>query len=212
MNEGAGKAGCTKRTHSLACKMSKAHKHSHYRSAGIPGLPCAMVLTASFVLSLVSRAFLPPSPVRIITSQGLISASGYQDHTTSPSATTRFVFTCHRRPPHPAPNVRDDRETPLVRGAGRQSSIAVSTQLRSDIFFAGGLDKTAKQSVKRSMRPTAGIWHDGLRAICRRGHSRHLAVLAQTVQGLMLTEAAQFEVADFKYRCLNFGGKSTSHE
>src|SRR5580700_253533 len=51
-----------------------------------------------------------------------------------------------------------------------------------------------------------------LRAIRRRGRSRHLAVLAQPVQGLMLTEAAQFEMADFKDRCRNFGGKSTSHE
>src|ERR1700737_5001206 len=51
-----------------------------------------------------------------------------------------------------------------------------------------------------------------LRAIRRRGRSRHLAVLAQPVQGLMLTEAAQFEMADFKDRCRNFCGKSTSHE
>ena len=28
----------------------------------------------------------------------------------------------------------------------------------------------------------------------------------------MPTEAAQFEMADFKDRCRNFGGKSTSHE
>jgi hypothetical protein len=28
----------------------------------------------------------------------------------------------------------------------------------------------------------------------------------------MLTEAAQFEMADFNDRCRNFGGKSTSHE
>src|ERR1700688_4604190 len=51
-----------------------------------------------------------------------------------------------------------------------------------------------------------------LRAIRPRGRSRHLAVLAQPVQGLMLTEDAQFEMADFKDRCRNFCGKSTSHE
>src|ERR1700676_4358461 len=51
-----------------------------------------------------------------------------------------------------------------------------------------------------------------LRAIRPRGRSRHLAVLVQPVQGLMLTEAAQFEMADFKDRCRNFCGKSTSHE
>ena len=51
-----------------------------------------------------------------------------------------------------------------------------------------------------------------LRAIRQRGRSRHLAVLAQPVKGLMLTEAAQFEMADFEDRCRNFGGKSTTHE
>src|SRR5216683_2367078 len=51
-----------------------------------------------------------------------------------------------------------------------------------------------------------------LHAIRPRGRSRQLAVLAQPVQGLMLTEAAQFEMADFNDRCRNFGGKSTSHE
>jgi hypothetical protein len=51
-----------------------------------------------------------------------------------------------------------------------------------------------------------------LHAIRPHGRSRHLAVLAQPVQGLMLTEAAQFEMADFNDRCGNFGGKSTSHE
>src|ERR1700741_3375081 len=51
-----------------------------------------------------------------------------------------------------------------------------------------------------------------LRAIRSRGRSRHLAVLAQPVQGLMLTEAAQFEMADFKDRCRDSGGKCTRHE
>src|SRR5258706_5796171 len=51
-----------------------------------------------------------------------------------------------------------------------------------------------------------------LRAIRPRGRSRHLAVLAQPVQGQMLTQAAQFEMADFKDRCRNLSGKSTSHE
>jgi len=50
-------------------------------------IPCAMVLTASFALSLVSRAILPPSQARCASIVAhLISASGYQDHTTSPSA------------------------------------------------------------------------------------------------------------------------------
>jgi len=50
-----------------------------------------------------------------------------------------------------------------------------------------------------------------LRAIRPRGRSRHLAVLAQPVQGLMLTEAAQFEMADFKTGAAILR-QSTSHE
>src|SRR5690348_18490981 len=35
-------------------------------------------------------------------------ASRHQDHTTSPSAFDAFVFSHGKRPPRPAPNVRDD--------------------------------------------------------------------------------------------------------
>src|SRR6185437_4026134 len=44
----------------------------------------------------------PPSP-RETSSQGLIPASGDQDHTPSPSASTRLVSARHPRPSHPAP-------------------------------------------------------------------------------------------------------------
>jgi hypothetical protein len=46
-----GKPGALAGTRSLACKMEEAHERSHHRSTGIPGLPCAMVLTVSFVLA-----------------------------------------------------------------------------------------------------------------------------------------------------------------
>jgi hypothetical protein len=36
---------------SLACEISKAHEHSHHGHTGTPGIPYAMVLTGSFVLS-----------------------------------------------------------------------------------------------------------------------------------------------------------------
>jgi hypothetical protein len=49
-----------------------------------------MVLTVSFVLSLVSRACCHRR-LRDVSLIGLISASGYQDHTTSPSASGAFV-------------------------------------------------------------------------------------------------------------------------
>jgi hypothetical protein len=57
------------------------------------------------------RACLPPSPADI-ASANLTPASGRQDHTTSPSASSAFVkgaIRVHRIPPR----VRDDRDTPL---------------------------------------------------------------------------------------------------
>jgi hypothetical protein len=43
----------------------KAHEHRYHRSPNVPALP-AQWLTAYFVLSPVNRAFLPPSPVKLI--------------------------------------------------------------------------------------------------------------------------------------------------
>ena len=71
---------------------------------------------------------------------------------------------------------------------------------------------TSGQRCAKKQKFTPNSPYSLLHAIRPRGRSRHLAVLAQPVQGLMLTEAAQFEMADFKDRCRNFGGKSTSHE
>jgi hypothetical protein len=66
------------------------------------------------------RALLSPSPMQCeSTVTSLISASGYQAHTTSPSAPAPFVNAPPKRPSHPAPNVRDDRDTPLFSGAER---------------------------------------------------------------------------------------------
>jgi hypothetical protein len=63
------------------------------------------------------RAFLPPSPTRCVSiAVDLTPASRHQDATTSPSVATSFVFSTSPRPPHPAPNVRDDREAPLFFG------------------------------------------------------------------------------------------------
>jgi hypothetical protein len=49
-----------KRTRSLACKSKKAHELVTTGSPETPGLPCAMVLTVSFVLP-GDRALLSPS-------------------------------------------------------------------------------------------------------------------------------------------------------
>src|SRR5258705_591547 len=41
-------------TRTLGCEINKAHERSHHRYPGTPGIPCAMVLTVSFVLSPVT--------------------------------------------------------------------------------------------------------------------------------------------------------------
>jgi hypothetical protein len=50
------------------------------------------------------------------SSANLIPASGDQDHTISPHAWAALVSRCQKRPSHPAPNVRDDRDTPILTG------------------------------------------------------------------------------------------------
>jgi hypothetical protein len=82
------------------------------------------------------RAFLPPSPAQCASIvANLISASRYQDHTTSPSALAQIVLLRHPRPPHPAPNVRDDREAPLlIRHRTREEEPLICPSAQAHIF------------------------------------------------------------------------------
>ena len=76
-----------------------------------PGIPRAMVYGLFRALP-GDRALLPPSSLRSLLLKNLTPASGCQDHTTLPSASSALVshaISVHRHPPH----VRDDRETPL---------------------------------------------------------------------------------------------------
>jgi hypothetical protein len=73
-------------------------------SAGTSGIPRAMVLTVSFVLSPGTGFIAPVIREYVITD--LAPAPGRQDHTTSPSVTSPFVCTHEARceplrPPHP---------------------------------------------------------------------------------------------------------------
>jgi hypothetical protein len=118
-------------TRSLACEVNNAHERSHHRYPGTPGIPCAMVLTAYFVLSPVSEFVLSPSSANMT---GLKARSGQPASTDLTPATgarttrlyrpriasfvrARFVrsqahenLPCNPRtrptlprPPHPAP-------------------------------------------------------------------------------------------------------------
>src|SRR5258707_2356247 len=114
-----------------SCALCIGKKHTSKRvHRNHPTFPHAMVLTVSFELSPVTtlvchrrpRTNVVPKPGRAdITSANLTPASGRQDHTTSPYATTslvRSLLIAHKsfnspcnpvarktlpRPPHPSP-------------------------------------------------------------------------------------------------------------
>jgi hypothetical protein len=87
-----------------------------------------MVLTGSFVLSPAIGRFVTVAVAMRSIVDNLMPASRHQDHTTSPSASQRIRLVHCPRPSLPAPNVREDRETPLVRSAGCAED---ATDLRS---------------------------------------------------------------------------------
>ena len=116
----------------IAAPMAPVRKKMH--GAGTTGtsrstgLPCAMGLR--LIRDLPGDQALLSSP-RII-SRNLTPAQGRQDHTISPSASCRSSDDTSR-PSHPAANVRDDRDTPLMwlRDAGSIVLICPTAQEKS---------------------------------------------------------------------------------
>src|ERR1035438_9595336 len=105
-------------TRSLVCALvlEYAHEYSQRRHRKHPAFPTRWFYGLYRALP-GDRAFLPPSSLRSLLPKNLAPASGRQDHASSPSATTSLVVALSLltlpRPPHPALNVRDDREAPL---------------------------------------------------------------------------------------------------
>src|SRR5436190_18359441 len=98
MEEGAGKAGCSASTRSLARNKKKRTSVVATGSPKQSDLPCAMVYGLFRALP-GDRAFLPPSLTNCFTS--LTPASGRQDHTASPSAIGIARLAKPKRPSHP---------------------------------------------------------------------------------------------------------------
>jgi hypothetical protein len=107
-------------TRGLVCKMCKRKRTRAYRfSGGNPAFPARWFYSLFRALP-GDRAFLPPSSLRSLLLKNLTPASGRQDHTTSPSAPGAARLAPPKRPPHPAPNVRDDGQRPSARGGTAQ--------------------------------------------------------------------------------------------
>src|ERR1700674_5505947 len=88
-------------------------------SGGNPAFP-AQWFTAYFALSPVTGLSCHRHPREVLLPANLTPASGCQDHTASPSATTAFVIRRHRVHRIP-PRVRDDRDPPLSSGETREA-------------------------------------------------------------------------------------------
>jgi hypothetical protein len=112
--EGAGKAGCALHPRSRVQKCTKKRTRAYRFSGGNPAFP-ARWFTGLFRALPGDRAFLPPSSPRSLLLKNLTPASGRQDHTASPSATTAFVIR-RLRVHRISPRVRDDRDPPLSSG------------------------------------------------------------------------------------------------
>ena len=115
---------------------------SHHGHTDSPGIPRAMVLTASFALSpvtgLVCHRHLADTSAKLDASVG---ASGPHDFAVR---LNRVRLAATKRPPHPAAHVRDDRETPL-RGGGTDSLYSC--------FYRGVKQNSENPKYFRNFRP-----------------------------------------------------------
>jgi len=102
-------AGCT-RGH-RAVKVAQKRALTKQVQPRHPGIPCAVVYGLLRALP-GEPACLSPSPCGASAPQDLAPAWARQNHTTSPSAKIAVRLTTSSRPPHPAPNVRDDAYAP----------------------------------------------------------------------------------------------------
>src|SRR2546421_1431519 len=119
------------------------------------------------------RAYLPPSPAG--DSRKLDASVGASEpHDFAVREAGAFVFRATSRPPHPVPNVRDDRETPLS-GTGWRGYNFDLGQTRTELFLQMGVDRANQiESIQQmtlrahpkalqisgSMRSLSSDWRD----------------------------------------------------
>jgi hypothetical protein len=140
--QGMPGARCTR---GLVCKMHKVKHTRAYRfSGGNPAFP-ARWFYGLFRALPGDRAFLPPSPPRSLLLENLTPASGRQDHTTSPSASSAARLASPKRPPHPAPTFVTTR-TPLLSGRDARKD-ARDLGVRATASGCGRLARRANDGV-----------------------------------------------------------------
>ena len=145
-SEGAGNAGCTLHPRSRVQKMHKEAHTSIQVQRRQSDIPCAMVLTVSFVLSSVTGLCCHRRSREALASHELdtsVGVSGPHDfavrnNIVRPHAlSARRYHRVHRIPPH----VRDDREPPLSSGETARAGSADLPDGESGIFLREGMDR-----------------------------------------------------------------------
>ena len=127
-------------TRSLVCSVLVAHECSHHGRTGITRHSrTRMVLTASFVVSpaigLSCHRHLADTSAKLDAG---VEASGPHDFAVRFSAVRQER---RLRPPHPAPYVRDDRETPLCVGRDGERYRSDLGRRGMEIFLQARLDR-----------------------------------------------------------------------
>jgi hypothetical protein len=168
ITEGAGNAGCP--MHPQPCvRMKKAHKQSHHRYADAIRHPLREGFTAYFVLSPVTGLFchrrLQATACKLDTSVGAsgphdfaVRGNLHQGHSTDLVPVRRsfseggWLRSSLKppRPSHPALNVRDDREAPLLSSAGRPKQVAVICPTGQAEYFFGAGWTGIRQTTRRA--------------------------------------------------------------
>src|SRR5258707_8272626 len=129
-------------TRSLVCEKTNTRVSHHGHTGFDPAFPAQWFYGLLRALP-GDQACLTPSPALLLAD--LTPASGRQNDTTWPYASASFVRLAIARltlprPPHPAPNVRDDREAPLLWARDGGSASADLPDGKSGIFLISGLD------------------------------------------------------------------------
>jgi hypothetical protein len=153
--EGAGKAGCQA---APAARAQKSTRGSHHRFDRIdPAFPARMVLTVSFVLSLVIGLFCHHTSrnAKALSRENLsIERPGPHDFAVRERCRSSFGSSASIAA---RTNVRDDREAPLIGSAGRPRLVEV-------------ICPTAQEKLLGAVhRIAAADWHDGQISSYRRG-------------------------------------------
>jgi hypothetical protein len=138
--EGAGKTGCTLHPRSHVQDAQSKRTRAYRFSGNTPAFP-AQWFYGLYRALLGDRLDCHRRPREALASHELdasIGASGPHDFAVRVAP---FVLRAPARPPHPAPYVRDDRDTPLLWARDGRAGSADLPDGESGIFFAAGLDR-----------------------------------------------------------------------